>query len=152
MKITFVLLLVLLTGCSEEEPYDFQEAISPELMIYFESFAQEAVKRGVMIEWSDEHIYADIVNVEDEAVGQCLTYEQGKNQVNIDRQYWQSSNGLQREFLIFHELGHCILKRSHLDLANFDGTCMSVMSSGQGVCRRNYTTATRKSYLDELFS
>jgi len=48
-------------------------------------------------------------------------------------------------------LGHCVLNREHLDDADNQGNCVSIMTSGTGSCHINYTIATRKNLLDELF-
>ncbi len=56
-----------------------------------------------------------------------------------------------REFVVFHELGHCDLGRDHRDEAFDNGVCVSIMRSGLGDCRDYYHPRTREGYLDELF-
>ena len=97
-------------------------------------------------------ISASLTDIADDKVGQCLTYNNGSRQINIDKNYWKASDEMEREFLIFHELGHCFLSRTHLDERMINGTCVSIMSSGEGPCRKNYNSLTRAQYLDELFS
>lgn len=138
-------------GCTEQESYDYRTAISPEFRVYFERFETEAATRGIDIDWSAQYIYTSLTSIESDAVGQCLTYEQGRNDLLIDEDYWSRSSDTNREFLIFHELGHCVLQRSHIDSSNPDGTCQSIMNSGNDSCRKNYNITTRTQYLDELF-
>jgi len=57
---------------------------------------------------------------------------------------------MQKERLVFHELGHCVLNRSHLETVGTDGHCLSIMNSAQR-CSDNYNAQTREKYLDELF-
>ena len=54
--------------------------------------------------------------------------------------------------IVFHELGHCVLVRDHLDDADSEGNCLSMMHSGLGDCEFRYNGSTRNVYLDELFS
>jgi hypothetical protein len=49
-------------------------------------------------------------------------------------------------------LGHCALNRRHTDATNKDGTCISMMQSGNGSCKMVYNAQNRSKYLDELFS
>jgi len=149
----FTILLVTVTmGCSDTEDYELEESVTSEMLIYFYRFSEEAEKRGFVVDWSEENISTVLTELDEGTVGQCLTYEEGRNQVNIDLAYWNKSDPQEREFLLFHELGHCVLKRSHLNLSNGDGTCTSIMNSGESACQKNYTTSTREAYLDELFS
>ncbi|MEL6124666.1 MAG: hypothetical protein AAFR14_13205, partial [Bacteroidota bacterium] len=57
-----------------------------------------------------------------------------------------------REYIIFHELGHCVLFRDHVDACFANNTWTSIMRSGHGSCFDNYTSRTRPYYIDELFS
>ena len=58
---------------------------------------------------------------------------------------------MEKEFIIYHELGHCFLDRDHLDEANADGSCVSIMHSNPGVCFFELKSENREDYLDELF-
>ena len=139
------------SSCSEQEPYLFEHAVEAELIQYFNSFATEAQARNVLIDWEHEQISAKFSEIEGDAVGQCLTFDQGSREIVIDTEFWQSSNTISREFLVFHELGHCVLGRAHLDASAGNGICSSMMTSGEGTCRANYNQRTREDYLDELF-
>ena len=145
-------LIGILISCNSETEYSMEEMVDAELVQYFDRFADEAATRGLEIDWNEEQISASILNIDDEAVGQCLTFSGDRRTINIDVDYWEKSSGLEKEFLIFHELGHCVLGRVHLDTSHSDGTCTSMMNSGESACRKNYRTSTRKVYLDELFS
>ena len=56
-----------------------------------------------------------------------------------------------REYIVFHELGHCERLRAHREDADEEGICVSIMASGTGECSDSYTAATREELLDELF-
>ena len=56
-----------------------------------------------------------------------------------------------KEFYIFHELGHCYLRRVHDDSKDKEGNCLSIMHSSVDACKFVYNGNTRSEYLDELF-
>ncbi len=72
--------------------------------------------------------------------------------VTIDREVWETLRDVQKEYLIYHELGHCFLGRPHkTDLLELGEVCSSLMSPG-GFCIRDvYDDRWREYYLDELF-
>ena len=152
MRLVVLLLMTVLISCSKENEYNFDTAVEDELKAYFIRFQEEAEIRGKYIDWTNEEIYARIEAIDGDASGRCLTYGQGSHEILIDEEYWTNNNELNREFIIFHELGHCLLGRGHLDLSFANGTCVSVMNSGQSVCKKNFNRLTRSMYLDELFS
>jgi hypothetical protein len=45
-------------------------------------------------------------------VGLC---DQNNTQILLSREYWSNAIYLERELLVFHELGHCILMKEHTD-------------------------------------
>jgi len=142
---------MLFTNCSEEEDYIFEDQVEQEMIEHFRSFAKEAELRGRIINWNDEMIATQFTSIEDDAIGKCLIYEDGRRLINIDRDNWDKSSRLKKEFLIYHELGHCLLKRSHTNAMTLRGTCLSIMNSGENICITNYHSTSRKFYLDELF-
>ena len=46
-------------------------------------------------------------------VGVCISYIDGRKEIEIDSAFWNEAEDLIKEELIFHELGHCILNRGH---------------------------------------
>lgn len=51
--------------------------------------------------------------LETSVYGRCYYF---KNRMVINNLFWKDLNNLQREQLIFHELGHCLLKLGHDDI------------------------------------
>ena len=47
------------------------------------------------------------------AIAVCTKWRSGYREVSIVREYWNKLNHLQKEQLIFHELGHCVLDLDH---------------------------------------
>ena len=145
-----------ITVPEEEEPEE--EVLAPyvgvdeALWIYFDRFEKEGLLRGLEIDLRQAEVTGVIEALEEDGVaGQCTYGSHRSNHVQVDQEFWERASDLLREFVVFHELGHCDLARDHREAANPDGTCQSIMASGTGDCRDNYRTSTRASYLDELF-
>ncbi|MEM6799919.1 MAG: hypothetical protein AAF696_00870 [Bacteroidota bacterium] len=124
--------------------------IDSELQPYFERFHEEAALRGRDIDFEELRIEGTIEELEGVG-GSCVHNSVDPNLVKIDLVFWAQASEWEKEFIVFHELGHCALKRSHLDERNQDGSCFSLMHSGTSGCRNTYGEETRERYLDELF-
>ncbi len=145
-RIAMLLFVSLLISCSD----DSERAIDPDLQEYFDLFKEAGDARGFEIDFEAKNITAEIRTIVDNSIlGQCFT---NSKEIIIDRGYWDGLSEIDREFLIFHELGHCYLDRGHLDTDNPDGTCISMMHSSPQVCDGNYFPETREIYWDELFN
>ncbi len=156
-------MFILCTSCQPDEALDLTPeeellplgqypGVDPALWSYFASFEAEAAARGLDIDLYLSNITGKIAEIEEEHVaGQCTFSSAAPNAVTIDKTFWDRSSVLFREFVVFHELGHCFLGRGHDEATNPDGTCNSIMRSGVEDCRDNYRTTTRAAYLDELF-
>jgi hypothetical protein len=67
-------------------------------------------------------------NVTDGGVnGLCTLSDASSPTVSIDPTYWSVASDAQKENLVFHELGHCLLSRVHVTTLNADGTPASMM-------------------------
>lgn len=68
--------------------------------------------------------------------------------VIIDRPFWDVATQAERELLVFHELGHCILLRDHCEVRADNGPAsIMVAELIDGV----YYQQNRKKLVDELF-
>lgn len=143
-----VLLFFILLSCDKEKELVF---VDPAIGVYFELFELEGAKRGVSVDLSATKISAQFRTTPQNIVGQCAQFVSGAKVVYIDADYWARASALEQEFVVFHELGHCFLGRSHFDDKGLDGRCSSIMNSGGNKCRFTYSLSTRNSYLDELF-
>jgi hypothetical protein len=147
-KFAVLMTLFLFLSC-EKEPTSLIEA---ELAPYFQRFVDEAKLREKAIDMRTNSLTASIViNLPSGVAGQCSFNTQRLDEVKISRSYWSGVSDLDREYVVFHELGHCILGLSHDDEKNVNGVCRSIMQSGTGKCRKSYTPANRKEFIDELF-
>ena len=135
----------------EEVPLAY-DGVDEALWDYFNRFEEEAQERGIILNLRAANITGEIMELGEEGVaGQCTYNPHLPNHVTIDLGFWENASDRAREFVVFHELGHCELGRDHREEANANGTCLSLMRSGLGTCRDNYHSLTRPAYLDELF-
>jgi hypothetical protein len=160
----FIILLALLASCSDDDsvtpvgPMGFQSddevlpTVVPELRPLYLSFEQAAADRGITINLTELGITGNIVELGDNSVlGLCRRSDTEPNRVAVDISAWINSSDSFRELIVFHELGHCVLDREHLDDQE-DGICQSIMHSGLTDCVVPLDDPDlREVYLDELF-
>jgi hypothetical protein len=150
-RILFFLLIATLS-CQKQtlEPTVYQ--IDKDLQPYVTSFAEEAKKRGIEI--TSENL-----------CGKCTKQpSEGQRTIKIKKDFlcWKGVPNQNKEALVFHELGHCLLGRVHRDdlLPNkADASLMNSNSYGPyqpciyaidgNDCNR---TPRRTYYVDELFN
>ena len=145
-------MILIFSGISCGKNEDVDLFVDGSLLEYFDRFAAEGALRNVVVDYKASRVegYIRLITTPN-VIGQCAHDENKPNTVIIDRFYWNTATDLEREFLVFHELGHCVLNREHLDDADIHGNCTSIMTSGTGQCTINYTLSTRTALLDELF-
>ena len=147
MPFTCVLLLIM-SNCTEQS----NNEIEAELKIHFDTFVSEAQAKGLNISLDQIDIGAYVENIEKGGtLGQCKSYSDGSKQIVIDQPFWDRASELEREYVVFHELGHCLLGRDHDDTKDASGKCISIMQSGEGGCDGIYNLQNRNSLLNELF-
>lgn len=155
-----ILSLVSISACFTDDNSDLIDSKShpyPEvdtnLWSYFSTFENEAAQRGYIIDLSTTGISTKFAYLpEDHVAGQCLYQSNAPGHITIDIKFWNQASELNREMIVFHELGHCYLNRDHLDTAFSNGICRSIMRSGTCCCEDAYNERNRSYYLDELFS
>lgn len=150
MKVLIILISLTFAGCG-------RHIVDADFTKYVDSFNDAATKRGYLvdgktgyrgtnglnIEFATEKLYPKYTGNEN-AIAVC----QGGSSILVDKDYWDSTSDTKKEMLIYHELGHCVLKRDHRD--DFDGyQYVSLMNIGL-VDETNYRNH-RETYLDELF-
>jgi len=158
-------LLIFVISCQVEELLDSDVTSSTEedlypnvdlaLEPYFQNFEREALERGLRVDLSAADITGTIEEIhEDDIAGTCSYNRFGLDkEIIIDESFWNRASSFYREYIIFHELGHCYLDRDHLDACLQEGIWSSLMRSGTiDGCSDYYNQQTREYYLDELFS
>ncbi len=139
--------MTLFTSCLKEQPYE----VGTPFEIYVQSFSNEAAKRGVDVDFQRSGLaiqFGTTANSIQAAV--CL----GNRTIVISEQGWSFMDEFEREALVFHELGHCELGRSHINTRLDNGEWASMMRGGLSDCDTeilNFAGTRREYYIDELF-
>jgi hypothetical protein len=143
------ILIFIFNACKQNiDPAPIPVEVQDDFKIYVDRFISEGALRGKKVDLSGYKV----------SYGDTLKYYCGygfydKKQVIIRADCWKVLKELDKEILMFHELGHAYLGRLHnndlLDNGNFktmmfDGVQFGVYSE--------YTPEKRKYYLDELFN
>lgn len=146
---SLLVLLFLFSACEKEETIH----LDGDLEQYFDRFAIEASLHNITFDYQADRVEGYLSELEESGIsGKCVRNSVYPNRVYIDLDFWRQASDLEKEFVVFHELGHCFLDRGHLDDANTIGVCVSMMHSGEGDCRNMYSRTTRAAYLAELFT
>ena len=139
-------LFLVLSGCKKEDAN-----VDAGLKKYLDSFEYEASIRNLKISFDETPVEARLeLHENDLRLGWCEIKPARIDKIIINLWFWDLFDELDKEKLVYHELGHCILSRSHQDELKNNGRCKSIMQSGQH-CSDDYTLETREAYLDELF-
>jgi hypothetical protein len=149
----FLTICFLFLTCEKEKvAIKTYQNVDRKLWPYFQKFEEEGNARGLDIDLSNSNISGDIININfNGVVGVCLKESEIPNKILLDTAFWNRSSNLVKELIIFHELGHCYLGRSHSDEVASSGFCASIMRSGRSGCLDHYNSKTRSKLLDELF-
>jgi len=143
-----------LISCNDPHEYLVDDEFTP----YIRQFELQSELRGKTIDLEKTGLIVEFADLKDNQAGLCH-YEK-PIRIQIDKSYWQavgkSQNAdLMKEELLFHELGHGILGRSHINNTLENGDWKSVMCGGDKVNDRswniNYRGMRRTYYIDELF-
>lgn len=165
MKTLFGLLtmLLLLSSCNVTYPKQFR--VDHELAPYYNSF-QEAGQIRNQNHSTDDLIleFGDTTAQGSDVAGYCGTdYREEKGigtnkiymtpKIIINPSVFKNSDEYGRRNLIYHELGHCLLKRGHLETVNDFNYVRSMMFPRMitGMIGFLYPRV-EESYVDELFN
>lgn len=127
--------------------YDHYHIIPDEVKLFVEEFFQDAIRYGKNISLDDYVLNISFTNL-NEADGRC--HFDG-NKILIDSYFWNNASQYNKRWLIYHELGHCILDRRHDDSSFPNGECKSIMRGGFDCSENNVSELWWDYYLDELF-
>jgi hypothetical protein len=126
-------ILIALTGCGKagsQIPHTQSVSIDSEFTDYVQRFQDQAAEQGTPIQITDLQVYM-VPSIPKSVGGICTTSLTNAvtPSVQISQIIWDDIDDTGKEELIFHELGHCLLKRVHRwDVSN--GVPLSIMSPG----------------------
>lgn len=162
-KLLLLSLFISMLSCQKQslEPSVYQ--IDKDLQVYVTSFTEEARKRGIEIKY--ENLIMVFDSSSENLCGKCTKQpSEGQRTIRIKKDFlcWKGVPNQNREALVFHELGHCFLNRSHRDDLLPNKAEASLMNSNSygpyqpciyaingDDCDR---TPRRSYYIDELFN
>ena len=153
-SVLFVLLLTTCNSNDDELPPVVQDDV---LKVYMDRFEEEAAARGIDISLEEvDAVFVDRITAGDEFCGFGYTNFQGTGRrrveiVNNDL-CWNSLSEVGKEILMFHEIGHAVLNRPHLETQYPNRLFESLMCVTCNLTRlyTPYTYHRREYYLDEL--
>jgi len=124
-----------------------------EFTSYIQKFITAAVERNHKVDLKDIDLRINFGELDRHYEGKC---KPGSiKQITINEILWNKLDTLQKELLIFHELGHCLLGRTHKNEIFPTGECKSIMDGKEDgfECSNNYYSSSwRTYYLNELFN
>lgn len=160
-----LLLITFAISCSndsDEPNTSISDIRTPDLIDdkyepYVDRFLEEAAQRGLSYDISRLTVVEGVTDPEFCGYGWWDYEGSGNQRIEISEEVWcwDERNDMEREILMFHELGHAILARPHSEANMPIGLPKSMMCSS--TCRgfwdtyTLYTPQLRKYYIDELF-
>ena len=151
--ICIIVLLITFFSCEKKVIPSSSTPVQPvknDLTDLIAKFNNEAEIRGKKVNTQNFSIILDAI-LSKGYVGLC---EKEQNRVRLDSTFWNKMSIYEKELLLFHELGHCILGRGHLNTSYANGEYKSLMRAGDsnfGDKAIDFYGKKRKYYLDELF-
>lgn len=125
--------------------------IDNELQPYVESFIKEAASQGKeVVNYDTDVVFSDtLVNTSPNAVAECGKAE-GFKVIHVKKSNWDASDAIVREVVMFHELGHCLLDRVHVN-SNIPNTNMPGSVMYPYVLKSTLYASHRDYYMFEMF-
>jgi hypothetical protein len=107
-----ILFIPLLVACAPQSPPSDPRDITG-INPAFASYVQEF---EVMLGHSIGDIPIQFAAQQGNIVAQCIIWDHQWREIKVDPSFWQygATDDEQRESIIAHELGHCVLNRAHI--------------------------------------
>lgn len=155
--IVIIVCVSVFTSCGNgKEPTGTAAEFEP----YIERFVNEGKDRGYDYSSEKENVIMQFADLGNGQAG-YTDDTQKPPLIKIDRTYWNEINkyegaDLMKEFIVFHELGHGLLKRKHENSVFPNGDWKTMMRGGDKLINGrqwnvNYRGERREYYLNELF-
>jgi len=142
LLIIFVCVLLMIS-CEDDDKY----SIAPDFTTYVDRFVSEANLRGITI--NTDKLDVHFGDLESDICGQGSP---DPPKVRFNKTCWDNLPDVPKEILMFHELGHAILRRQHDQGVLPNGDYKSIMYPDPAVLYNEHTPEKRIYYLDELFN
>lgn len=149
---TVVVLLVMLVAPKPELP---KNGVQKEVQPYVEGFEKWGQYFDPSYEVPELNIGIapftdfDVGLVSPNAIGICYFFTKPRTIV-IKKSWWENATDVQREMVVYHELGHCALSRMHKEATGPWGKQISLMYPR--IFDENLYNRHRGYYMDEMFN
>lgn len=158
-KLLFLALIatpLIWTGCfSSLDSFTANlENSEPELRDFLEAFEEEAAARNATLPPLDRFHMTFVSDLGEFCGFGWWDFDgRGTRRVEIENteRCWQGYNEDQKEQLMYHEFGHALLSRPHIDTSLPNGQPLSLMCGNCDQTRIYYHPRMKEYYLDELF-
>jgi hypothetical protein len=142
--VTLISILAILSGCGRAQVVE----IDPEFMPFVDQFMQDSRDNGNPVQVSDLKMHFGPTASPQEA-GVCEIKGSETPEVTINKDAWNDMTVEEQKELLYHEMGHCVLKRKHRSDLLKDGSPASIMNP---YTMDNYTFVKYEAYyVQELF-
>ncbi len=120
-------------GCGQAPSHTAALNVDPAFSDYVSRFEQASVTYGRPIQVTDLTMQFGQVDSggESGARGDCSWVSGQTPVVTLSADAWSSSTDAEREELVFHELGHCVLGEKHVAGINDQGIPRSIMDPSE---------------------
>ena len=126
-RIIMILSAFSLVSCQRAPP---QTIVDAQFVPYLNAFIQQAHENGRWVDDSRLSIEMSDSMPAPQILGYCQVFDETQLVV-ISRAWWNSTGFTvsDREELIFHELGHCLLGLVHVNTLTIDGIPTTIMNA-----------------------
>lgn len=138
----FVTSIFLLVGCGTGVRGG--KAEQGEFKAYVESFETVALEKGRDLRGISYTVAIHFGETKENEFAVCHISEMGEKEIVVNEEKWGIIEETKKEMVVYHELGHCILKRAHREDVK---SLMNPYLVGQKDFEKN-----QDEYLTELFS
>ena len=150
-NICYLLLIfnfIFLISCKKEKETEKKQIIPSELKNYVDSFFIAGRDRGI------QNFYLENYELEisyQKIEGGYAGWSTGEGEIYIDNEQFQPLSHQEKKALVFHELGHEILKRKHKEDVDQNNMSLSLMRYTFERNTNIYSNLWWEYYIDELF-
>lgn len=150
-KILNIIVSFLFISCGDKDPVLNG---NEELVKHVQSFKTNSSLFGKNFNYPDMRIYFGKTRTKEKPnrVGYCkISFP--LSEIVIEKETYDSLSEADKEAIVYHELGHCVLGKGHTDdcLIEQNGTCVKPKSIMNSIFRKNIYKPSKEYYMKELF-
>lgn len=113
--IVLLILTAFLFSCGKQKPKVSVYSVNAEFEPYLQNFRDLALSNNRIINTSNIIIRFNDSLMDNNILGVCI-YGGPTPIVEVDTSEWNDMSQMRREQLLWHEFGHCILHRGHVEV------------------------------------